>query len=102
MRWKVFGLTIIFLLIVGAAVLSVGIEMGMIIGIIVLIAVTFVGTAYMMRSGEEREPETKNGKGGYEHHPDVRGTSLGCYGAEAEEEKFAYEEAPPQESRQKR
>lgn len=102
MRWKVFVLIIIFFLIVGAAVLTVGKEMSMIIGIIVLIAVAFVGTAYMMRSGEEREPETKNGKDGYEHHPDVRGTSLGCYGAEAEEEKFAYEETPPPESQQKR
>jgi len=99
MKWKIF-LPVIVVLLVGIMIVSVvGIEMSAVIGIIVFLAVVFAVTAHMLKSGEERRAVSKGDKNGYEHQNDVRATSLGCYGPEAEEEKFGYEQTPPEQSK---
>ncbi len=99
MKWKIF-LSVLIALLIGIVMVSViGLQMGAVIGIIVFLAVVFAGTAHMLKSGEDGRVVSNGEKKGYEHQKDVRATSLGCYGPEAEEEKFSYEQTPPEQSK---
>lgn len=94
-------LAIIIPLLLGMILLANGIGIGMIIVIIVILSAGLTVIAYVMKGSEESGSETDEEKFGFEHRDEARSTALGCYGPEAEEEKFGYyEEPPPRKSQQ--
>ncbi|MEF8874347.1 MAG: hypothetical protein V5A88_06725 [Candidatus Thermoplasmatota archaeon] len=99
MKKKIFVVTVTLSLLLSGLLVAVGIGIGVIIGILVILSILLAVITHMMKGGEEIKPETEEDKLGHEHHREVRATALGCYGDEAEEEKFGYEESPPQQSR---
>lgn len=93
---------IILSLLLSVILVKAGIGIGIIIGIFVILAAGLAGIAYLMKGGEEIGSETEEEKFRYEDRKEARTTALGCYGPEAEEEKFGhYEEPPPQKSHQR-
>lgn len=102
MKKKVVVIAIAFSLLLIGIFAAFGTDVSLIIGFIALLTMVLIGITVFLTGGEESEFRSEEDKLGVKHHSETRSTALGCYGPEAEEEKFAhYEEPPPQKKQQR-